>query len=63
MLVQWLAVVWEQVGMGVACPWHGMLRLEFRAWGVWGVFRGVRGYGVRCWTCWVSKWASEWSGI
>ena len=35
MVVQWIAAGWEQVGMGVACPWHCMLRLGFRAWGCW----------------------------
>ena len=58
MVVQWIAVGWKQVGMGVACHAMAALGLGFRVWGVWGVSRGVRGYWVRCWTSWFGKWVS-----
>ena len=60
MVVQWIAAGWEQVGMGVACPWHGMLRLGFRAWGVWGMSSGCRGYRVSAGQEGTSFWQTWW---
>ena len=45
-LVPALAVVWGQVGVGVACHAMAALGLGFRAWEVWGCVQNVQG---ECW--------------